>query len=300
MSHFSVLVIGDDVESQLAPYHEYECTDLNDEYVQDIDITEQVLANVSKYAEEAESEDSSPLQRGLEWEGLENWIVSDLSEVEIQGEHRYGYAIVRDGELVKAVKRTNPNAKWDWWVLGGRWTGYLKLKEGASGEVGSPGLLTKPATPGYADSALKGEIDWEGKQNERGHEAGELWDKVRSVAPEGWESWDSCRERFSDVDDARTFYHNQSGLKAAREVEELRWIEDNVLVDRDLYVNRARNSAYTTYAIIKDGEWISRGDMGWFGISSNEVDYDEWLSQVNKLLAELPDDTLISVVDCHI
>lgn len=26
MSHFTVLVIGDDPELQLAPYHEYECT----------------------------------------------------------------------------------------------------------------------------------------------------------------------------------------------------------------------------------------------------------------------------------
>jgi hypothetical protein len=39
MSHFTTLVIGDDVESALAPYHEYECTGVNDQYVVDVDMT---------------------------------------------------------------------------------------------------------------------------------------------------------------------------------------------------------------------------------------------------------------------
>jgi hypothetical protein len=42
MSHFVVLVIGDNVEQQLAPYHEFECTGRDDQYVVDIDITEEV------------------------------------------------------------------------------------------------------------------------------------------------------------------------------------------------------------------------------------------------------------------
>src|ERR1700694_4103533 len=41
MSHFTVLVIGEDPEVQLAPFHEFECTGTNDEYVQDIDILKQ-------------------------------------------------------------------------------------------------------------------------------------------------------------------------------------------------------------------------------------------------------------------
>lgn len=44
MSHFSVLVVGEDVEGQLAPF---ECTGLDDQYVQTIDKTEEARA---KYA----------------------------------------------------------------------------------------------------------------------------------------------------------------------------------------------------------------------------------------------------------
>lgn len=48
MSHFSVLVIGDDIEKQLAPYHEFECTGIDDEYVQEIDITDQLRAEFAE------------------------------------------------------------------------------------------------------------------------------------------------------------------------------------------------------------------------------------------------------------
>jgi len=43
MSHFTVLVIGDDYEKDLAPYHEYECTGIADEYVVYVDIMEEAL-----------------------------------------------------------------------------------------------------------------------------------------------------------------------------------------------------------------------------------------------------------------
>ena len=45
MSHFTVLVIGPNVPEQLAPYHEFECTGRNDQYVQDIDKTAEEHAN---------------------------------------------------------------------------------------------------------------------------------------------------------------------------------------------------------------------------------------------------------------
>src|SRR5271156_101949 len=43
MSHYGVLVIGNDIEAQLAPYHEFECTGLDNQYVQEIDQTEGAL-----------------------------------------------------------------------------------------------------------------------------------------------------------------------------------------------------------------------------------------------------------------
>lgn len=41
MSHFSVIVTGRNVENQLQPFHEFECTGTDDQYVQNIDETEE-------------------------------------------------------------------------------------------------------------------------------------------------------------------------------------------------------------------------------------------------------------------
>ena len=49
--------------------------------------------------------------------------------------------------------------KWDWYQLGGRWTGYFSLKPGTKGVTGAPGLMTAPATGGRVDQARKKDID---------------------------------------------------------------------------------------------------------------------------------------------
>lgn len=41
MSHFTVLVIGPEPERQLQKFHEFECTGTDDEFVQDLDVTEE-------------------------------------------------------------------------------------------------------------------------------------------------------------------------------------------------------------------------------------------------------------------
>ena len=126
MSHFSVLVIGNNIEEQLQPYHEFECTAENDQYVQDVDVTDECK------------------EHGLDWHGLEDKTVSDEAQVDRDGEHKYGFAIMdADGKLIKAVRRTNPNKQWDWYQVGGRWSGFLKLKQGANGEHGQRSWMNR-------------------------------------------------------------------------------------------------------------------------------------------------------------
>jgi hypothetical protein len=52
--------------------------------------------------------------------------------------------------------------------------------------------------------------------------------------------------------------------------------------------------------VLKDGKWAERGEMGWFGMVSNEQDKNAWDQQFNDMLDALPDDTLITICDCHI
>ena len=58
--------------------------------------------------------------------------------------------------------------------------------------------------------------------------------------------------------------------------------------------------SFTPYAIVTpDGEWVERGKMGWFGMSSNEKGDDEWRKIYEETL-EKHLDCMAAVVDCHI
>lgn len=173
----------------------------------------------------------------------------------------------------------NSNGKWDWYELGGRWTGMLKLKEGATGKVGKPGLQTEEAPKGYVDSARKCDIDFElmSKENIERHN----------------ELYDSFLKRYETDKECKKFHPQfEYGIKGKMEGEIF------VPESREQYVNR--HSGFATFAILKDGIWYQRGEMGWWGMTSNEKPDEVWDKEFSNLINELPDETLLSVYDCHV
>lgn len=106
MSHFSVLVIGDDVESALAPFQENNNGDCFKEYL------------------------------------------------------AFGETPPEDGGKVDA--RENPNARWDWWRIGGRFSGGLMVRGGA-----------------LADSATLGEVDWDALRKHREAKRSKWWTEAQ-------------------------------------------------------------------------------------------------------------------------
>lgn len=313
MSHFSVIVIGENVEQQLAPYHEFECTGTNDQYVQDVDVTEELAAQIA---------DGSSLEDALDYYGLADKIVASEAEVQKVGDdcpHKYGYAIVQDGKLIKAVNRSNPNKQWDWWVVGGRWSGFLRAKPEADAKPdtdptaprkGSPGLMGAEADPTGVDVALKGDVDFDAMRDEAGAKAATLWDKAAAAKVAAglaenatWTSWADVREQHpGNIDAARKAYNAQPAIQALEAVSggSPFFNPDQFLASREVYVQAARDKACVPYAVVKDGQWIAKGEMGWFGMSDEKVSQEDWNRKVNDLFDSLPDDTLLTVVDCHI
>lgn len=302
MSHFNVLIIGEDPESQLAPYHEFESTGEYDEYVEDIDITDEIRAEY-----EAEKHNYDRISEFcVEWRNLPVvYSVDELTE-----NHKYGYAIIdNDGNLIQAVNRTNPCAKWDWYELGGRWTGFFKLKPGASGEVGLPGIGTDSAAPGYADQARKGDIDFDGMRQAAVAAAAKSYDEFHAILAKhpGTKSLEACFASHPDTQEGRSAAKDEYNKQpCAQEFDEAGFflLFDDIFkrfcIPRDEFLARAFNSAISTYAFINEGAWVACGDMGWWGISSNEIGEDAWNARFNAMLDELPDDTLLSLYDCHI
>lgn len=303
MSHFTVLVIGNDVDGQLAPFHEFECTGSNDQYVVDEDVTEEIQTRINE---------GKSVEDALGWYGLEDKIVDDELKVEKTGDecpHKYGYAIVKDGVLIKAVNRTNPNRKWDWYQVGGRWSGFLKLKEGATGTNGERSWMDrgKPVNAGVCDSALKGAIDFEGMRNEAGERAGEAWDKAHELfADRAFRTWEECRESYknadgqTDYDKAREVYNSQQPVIDFNRHFGPFTEPSRFLVSREQFIADARATAINTFAVLKGGEWFEKGEMGWWGMSNDNMTDKEWAVKVGEMIDSLSDDTLLTVVDCHI
>lgn len=300
MSHFAVMVIGTtDLDNALQPFHEYECTGIKDKYVVWVDETKKVQ----------DEWDALPLKEKADYAGMAAFAEDyfGYEEREVDGVKQFGH-------------ETNPNRQWDWWVLGGRWTGFLKLKEGVRGKVGRPGLMTEHAEAGRADQARKSDIDVAGMRDAAGDKAGAKWDIVNPViAPHAasFVSWEAMQllhtkeDGSVDWDAVRPAYHAQPLRQAINEItvnkdhphrEIFMWLDDveSFLGTREAYIEQKRNGALATFAILKDGQWGERGSMGWWGMVSNEEDHAEWDRKFNEMFDALPDDTMISIVDCHI
>lgn len=295
MSHFTVIVIGPNVEKQLAPYHEFECTGLDDEFVKDLDVTESVRAEFVKYADEGQT-----FAQYVEGDGKS--IVPFGTSPDLSGEHKYGYALVdKAGEVVKVVDRTNPGKKWDWWVVGGRWSGFFPLKDGTHGTIGRPGVFDNKPAPRTADACRWGDVDIVRARREASEAARASFAKW-SAAVEACgrpDSWTTVREAHNgDHDKARKVYNAQPAIAAMRDV----WgcPAETYGFDEATYVAKESARALVPFAVVKDGAWHEKGEMGWFACVSNEKEQGDWNAQVAVLLDSLDPDTLVTLVDCHI
>lgn len=269
MSHFSVLVIGPNVEEQLAPYQENNMGDCPKQYL-------------TFHEDEDADVDEETGKRGY-WE--------------------------------------NSNAKWDYYRTGGRWAGFFKLKAGVEAAAPKPGYeaamgLQDQPESGTADVLSKGEIDWAAMRDAAGAKAAKKYDFAMTILGELPKnlSWDEVRAAHENAHDAaRAAYWAQARCKAWQEASRAQRAAfdeagihpfsddpDQFLISWEQFITSARNRAGTTFAVVKDGKWYERGTMGWWACVSNEKDEETWVSMFAKLIDDLPDDTGLTVVDCHI
>ena len=313
MSHFVVLVVGPDPEAQLQPYHEFECTGTIDQYVQSVDVLEEARASW-------EPDESYPtLESYLVGHYCLPLAVEDFPP-DLEDDNMFGwYRLNGKGDVIEAFQRTNPNKHWDWYQVGGRWRGFFTLKDNRAGELGTPSMAALLLDKNYeapsenrADSCLKGNVDIDAMRSIAESEAAMLYDRVHNL----WENrvegpcpkhspWPEVRARHeadgTGIEAAREEYGSQPAVQEVRSCKTTMWEEpDAFLVDRAAYLKAARDSAISTFAIIKDGQWYERGSMGWWGIVTDGKSDDEWNAKFSELFDSLPDDALLTIVDCHI
>lgn len=267
MSHFSVLVIGPNIEEQLAPYQENNMGDCPEEYLKFEDVEEEYLKSFNEEGCEmvrlpegghAYKWDERFRVPGTIGQGSGTHKVPDDDVTEkVLHKDRYssfeefmsdwvGYS-ERDAKAGRYGRWKNPNKKWDWYVIGGRYSNRLIKRDGNK-----------------CDQALKGEIDTE-----------KMLEAHRADAKEAFK-------------EAQKYDAGMRSLIYGISPEDT----------EDSYINKAK--ALSAFAVLKDGKWYERGEMGWFACVSNEKSDDQWDEEFNKLIDGLPGDTLLTVVDCHI
>lgn len=245
-------------------------------------------------------------------------LVQAGAPIDVADQHKFGHILLNAaGEVDKVIDRTNPNKKWDWWQVGGRWHGKLKLKPGRTGSRGEPSLLMSAEQsrekPGYCDAALAGDVDWDGMLAEHATKAAQTFDAITAcINGRQVQSWQQLYARVQakelTIDAARDLYNGQPAVKDLIEqkvVDSFYGAEtlSGVLAakDRQSYIDRQSKESACTWAVLQDGYWHEKGSMGWWGMSDatrgSTLDYVEnfWLT-----IRALAADAHVAVVDCHI
>lgn len=246
MSHFCVLVIGENPESQIEKYDE------NLELPMHMVATKEDLIKKQRkwiedyknglYAEFLKDPDAYKAhctnEKHIEYlEKTFPKILEWTDEQCYQEEIKLNYLDIEDGKTWCEIhsdgslwKTSNEKAKWDWYKMGGRWRGMLKLKQPDDQHPLYDGL--------------------------------EFYEKNQS------EEYNRLRKEG---------YCDQAIVGEISNLEEI-----------------------VTFALVKEGEWYEKGEMGWWGVVTNPKDEDVWKEEVKKLLQGLSDDTLLTILDCHI
>lgn len=144
----------------------------------------------------------------------------------------------------------NPNAKWDWWVEGGRWNNWLIKKNGEK-----------------CNRCRIKDIDFDAIRIK------EMVDNAKY--------WIEETER-AKVEKRKPLFW---GWKKKPTLEQ--------------YVESV-NCSVAPYAILHEGKWIEKGEMGWWGIDDPHYTEEEWGLKFQEFIKGLDPETEVTIVDCHI
>lgn len=181
-------------------------------------------------------------------------------------EEDYDGELNEDGDLISTY---NPDSKWDWYEVGGRWEGQLLLKTGAPVDAAPAGLVDWDAmfSPDPADVA-KSEAFWD--------------EYVLGKIPEG-------------VEDADKYLYGKFGFVFYRPEYYLEFYGT-----KEEYVRRM--GLWSTYAVVDEEGWHEPGEMGWFGCSGATAESKKkWEDEFRaRFIDTLDPEDRVCVIDCHI
>jgi hypothetical protein len=177
----------------------------------------------------------------------------------------------------------NPDARWDWWVLGGRWRYQLKVRKN---------------TPHLKDRDFFAEEPRKQRGRYRWCDAAPikdiLWSHLNRAEPERIKQmsrfWDVVVDGAEKREDEDFGFH----WKGEYYREIYRTKENYIMKENTFYTHDLLDGI--------DDEWYTMGDMGWFGCdNSTSESFEQYLRDFYEII-QRPEyqDYWFCVVDCHI
>ena len=284
MSHYTVGVIIDknkidnEVESALKKMEEEEKTSPTEddiEFARFLAIKWKVEEALGPFSEDLEVEpyvDLTVEEVQKKHEQVKNYTEEEMAEninkkelheslkdvdLETFAQKYYGKELTDKG----IMSTYNPNSKWDWYVIGGRWANTLPIKNKISNEA---------IHSGYSD-----DMD----------SCARIEDIVFSKELSD-EEIKSYKKQYEKLKTEGEYYIPEYYIR--------RYPTFEVFL-------KSKSEFSTYALLTSDGVWHAPGEMGWFGVSSATPEQEkEFKSYYNQLIAKENPKNYFVLVDCHI
>lgn len=270
MSHAVVLVALPEkptdelIDEAMMPYHEYECTGIK-EYLQKIDVTDEIKQEYEKY------------NKG---ETFDEYIDNEYGDKED--------FYIREND--KIYKITNPNAKWDWYQIGGRYSYFinpLMFKDIEKYNESNVIFQKKDISYGITDKKIAIVHQCFNEVNKFVKELKKCGIDLTQLDD------DEMRQHFHCARNNNIF--SDDVIDILYEYSRFERIVKGTITEEE-YIVRYIN--YIPFALLHNGKWYEYGKLGWWATVSGEN--DNWNDDFLKIWETIPDDYWIVVVDYHI
>lgn len=283
MSHFTVAVITADknkIEEMLAPYSE------------NLEVEPYIERTKKEIIEKAKKRKEDFFKEQKEGKKLSDWQLKyinaetdeELYQAEIDEYEQYD----EDGNELSTY---NPNSKWDWYSVGGRWRNSLLTKKDNEDVISETSLedlinqgsnLRKETPIGYkwVDGAKIKDIDFK-----KAIEFKNTYNKAIRF----WEIYVEGKEPITEEEKEnikfelykKEYYIKRYGTK-------------------ENYANM--ESIFSCWALLDETGWYEKGKMGWWTMNDSTRDSEKLFIEKFTETINKPEnqDKYLIIVDCHI
>lgn len=199
--------------------------------------------------------------------------------------------------------------KWDWYKIGGRWSGSLKLKPEYAhlGKARKESWNSPEVPAGWCDQAIKYQVDFDSMTPQLTESASQEFERIKKGItgcdmPLGIDAL-SAKYISLSSDEVVSMFWKQPFCQAIRKLyPETIYLNPMEFVDieKDRFVKTSvLQSQYPFFAVLNDREWFEKDSMGWCFLPGTQFTEHEWHDLVQKLVQEADEDSLLTAIDCH-